>query len=121
MKIFLLLQNHFSTTNRLMLVEKKLTIKHILLLDQLLQGIKETNKVGLSLLINLLGGPALNSRLTLSIREKHGYAYNIEANYTSYLDIGFWTIYVGCDKKHLKKMHKTCKKRTRDFMQKNLA
>ena len=55
------------------------------------------------LLINLLGGPALISRLTLLIREKYGYAYNIEANYTAYSDIGFWSIYMGTDKKYLKK------------------
>ena len=84
-------------------------------------GIKETNKVGLSLLINLLGGPALNSRLTLSIREKHGYAYNIEANYTPYLDIGFWTIYVGCDKKHLKKCIKLVKKELETLCKKELS
>ena len=57
----------------------------------------------MTLLTNVLGGPALNSRLNLSIREKHGYAYNIEANYTSYEDVGFWSIYMGTDKKYLKK------------------
>ena len=66
-------------------------------------GYTNKEKVCISLLINLLGGPALNSRLVLTIREKYGYAYNIEANYTPYLDIGFWTIYLGCDQKFLKK------------------
>ena len=45
----------------------------------------------------------MNSKLNLSIREKYGYAYNIEANYTPYKEIGFWNIYVGTDKKYLKK------------------
>lgn len=58
---------------------------------------------GMTLLMNVLGGPALNSRLTLSIREKHGYAYNVEANYTTYEDAGFWSVYMGTDKKYLKK------------------
>ncbi len=57
----------------------------------------------MTLLTNVLGGPALNSRLTLSVREKHGYAYNIEANYTTYTDIGFWSVYMGTDKKYLEK------------------
>lgn len=56
---------------------------------------------GMTLLTNVLGGPALNSRLTLSVRENYGYAYNVEANYTSYSDVGFWTIYLGTDKKYL--------------------
>ena len=55
------------------------------------------------LLTNILGGPALNSRLILSIREKYGYSYNIEANYTSYTDTGFWSIYLGTDQKYLNK------------------
>jgi len=57
----------------------------------------------MTLLTNVLGGPALNSRLILSIREKHGYAYNIEANFTAYADVGFWSIYMGTDKKYLEK------------------
>jgi predicted Zn-dependent peptidase len=58
---------------------------------------------GMNLLINILGGPALNSRLTLSVREKYGYSYNIEANYTPYSDTGFWSVYLGTDQKYLNK------------------
>ena len=57
----------------------------------------------MTLLTNVLGGPALNSRLILSVREKYGYAYNIEANYTAYSDAGFWSVYMGTDKKYLEK------------------
>ncbi len=63
----------------------------------------ETSRRAMTLLTNVLGGPALNARLTLLVREKYGYAYNIEANYTPYSDVGFWMIYVGTDKKYLKK------------------
>lgn len=55
----------------------------------------------MTLLANYLGGPALNSKLALSVREKHGYAYNIEANYTPYSDVGFWTVYAGTDNKYI--------------------
>jgi predicted Zn-dependent peptidase len=69
---------------------------------------------GMNLLINILGGPALNSRLTLSVREKYGYSYNIEANYTPYSDTGFWSVYLGTDQKYLNKsldlVHKELKK-----------
>lgn len=61
------------------------------------------HRKGMVMLTNILGGPALNSRLILSIREKYGYSYNIEANYTSYTDTGFWSIYLGTDQKYLNK------------------
>ncbi len=57
----------------------------------------------LHLLTNYLGGPGLNSKLNLSMREKRGYAYNVEANYTTYSDTGIVSIYFGTDEKDLKK------------------
>jgi predicted Zn-dependent peptidase len=41
--------------------------------------------------------------LILTIREKYGYSYNIEANYAPYADIGYWSIYFGTDQKYLDK------------------
>ncbi|MFI5151219.1 MAG: M16 family metallopeptidase [Bacteroidia bacterium] len=49
------------------------------------------------LLNNLLGGPAMNSRLNLGIREKYGYTYQIESNYTAFSDSGIFSIYFGTD------------------------
>ena len=59
------------------------------------------NRLPLALLTNLLGGSTLNSRLNLSIREKYGYAYTVEAAYQPYSDTGLFAIYVGSDKKHI--------------------
>jgi predicted Zn-dependent peptidase len=53
------------------------------------------------MLVNLLGGPGMNSRLNLSIREKYGLAYSIDAQYVPYLDTGFFAIYFGTEKKQL--------------------
>lgn len=61
------------------------------------------NRVGFFLLNNLLGGPALNSRLNLSLREKHGLVYSIETNYSPYLDTGAFSIYFGTEPKSLEK------------------
>jgi predicted Zn-dependent peptidase len=58
------------------------------------------------LLNNYLGGPAMNSRLNMSIREKHGIAYNIESAYHPYTDTGVFTIYLGTDKRTLGKSEK---------------
>ncbi len=57
----------------------------------------------MTLLTNILGGPALNSRLNLSIREKYGYSYNIEATYSTFFDTGYWAVYLGTDPKYIKK------------------
>ena len=46
-------------------------------------------RLPLFLLNNLLGGPGMNSRLNVSLREKHGLVYNVESNVTSYTDTGF--------------------------------
>ena len=55
------------------------------------------------LLNNLLGGMGLNSRLSMSLREKNGLAYNVESNYNSYCDTGVFSIYFGCDSQNLEK------------------
>lgn len=63
----------------------------------------DDKRTGLALLNNLLGGPGLNTRLNLSLREKYGYSYNVESQYTSYSDTGILTVYFGCDKEKFKK------------------
>ncbi len=66
-------------------------------------GRTHPNRLALLLLNNLLGGPILNSRLNLAIREKHGYAYTIESMYQAYSDTGLFAIYLGTDKNQLEK------------------
>ena len=64
-------------------------------------GYKNDDRIPLSLMLNLLGGPALNSRLNLSIREKYGLAYGVDASFTPYADTGFWQIYLGTESKNV--------------------
>ena len=54
-------------------------------------------RTALYLLNNLLGGPGMNSRLNISLRERRGLVYNVEANLTSYTDSGLFGIYFGTD------------------------
>ena len=54
-------------------------------------------RTALYLLNNLLGGPGMNSRLNVALRERRGLVYNVEANLTSYTDTGTFCIYFGCD------------------------
>lgn len=60
-------------------------------------GIHHPQRRALLLLNNVLGGPGMNNRLGLNIREKHGIAYNIESFLNLYSDIGLLGIYLGCD------------------------
>ncbi|MEK6547400.1 MAG: pitrilysin family protein [Bacteroidota bacterium] len=73
-------------------------------------AIKHPDRLAFFMLINLLGGPSMNSLLNVSIREKRGLVYSIEANFTSYVDSGFWAIYFGTESnqvaKSVKLIHK---------------
>ena len=79
-------------------------------------GYNHPNRRAFTLLMNILGGPALNSRLGLSIREKYGYTYNIEANYTPFNEVGYWNVYAGTDVKYQKKTAKLIKKEINRFL-----
>lgn len=60
------------------------------------------NRRALVLLNNILGGPTMNNRLSLSLREKKGLAYHTESHYTPYTDTGLICIYVGADESNIK-------------------
>lgn len=62
-----------------------------------------SRRMGLFMLNNILGGQGMNSRLNLSLREKRGYAYNVESAYNPYTDTGLITIYFGTDIRNLEK------------------
>jgi predicted Zn-dependent peptidase len=60
-------------------------------------SIRDERKLGLYLLNNLLGGPAMNSWLNLSLRERKGLAYTVESNVTFYSDTSVFSIYFGTE------------------------
>lgn len=78
-------------------------------------------KVALSLLTNMLGGPASNSRLNLSLREKHALVYHVDASCVSYKDTGLFCIYFGCDKKYLDKCTALIKRELERFIEQPLS
>lgn len=57
----------------------------------------DEKRTALYLLNNILGGPGMNSRLNVSLRERKGLVYNVESNLTSYTDTGVFCIYFGSD------------------------
>jgi predicted Zn-dependent peptidase len=61
------------------------------------------NRLPFFMLVNLLGGPGMNSRLNLSVREKNGLVYSIDAHYNPYIDSGFWGIYFATEARQVNK------------------
>lgn len=57
----------------------------------------DDNKAAFSLLNNILGGSAMNARLNVSVREKHGFCYTIYSQYFTFVDAGILFIYAGVD------------------------
>jgi predicted Zn-dependent peptidase len=65
---------------------------------------KHRMKNPLTLLNNILGGPGLNSRLSMNIREKYGFCYNIDSSYNPYADTGSFGIYLGTEDQYVEKV-----------------
>lgn len=66
-------------------------------------SVRDSKKNTLALLSNILGGPGMNSRLNMGVREKYGYCYAIESQYQAYSDSGNFNIYLGTDNGYLDK------------------
>ena len=73
------------------------------------------------LLNNLLGGPAMNSRLNLKIREKFGITYQIESFINSYCDAGIWGVYAGTDIETINRCHELILKELKLLKEKKIG
>jgi len=69
---------------------------HVLIGARALAG-GDPRRHALSLLTNILGGPGMNARLNVRLREKAGLVYSVDATYYAYPDTGVWQVYFGCD------------------------
>src|SRR5690554_6638625 len=81
----------------------------------------DSKKTGLMVLNNMLGGMGMSSRLNLEIREKHGIAYTIESNYTTYSDTGIFSVYFGTETDKMEKAHKLVLKEFKKLRDKKLS
>ena len=63
----------------------------------------DSRRMSLFLLNNILGGPGMNARLNLKLREQHGLVYTVESSMASYSDTGVWSVYFGCDHHDVKR------------------
>ncbi len=71
---------------------------------------EDDKRTGLYILNNLLGGPGMNARLNIALREKRGLVYNVESNLTNYTDTGVFSIYFGCEPKDVERCLKLVRK-----------
>ena len=78
-------------------------------------------RTALYLLNNILGGPGMNSRLNVSLRERSGLVYNVEANLTSYTDTGVFCIYFGTEHKDVDRCIRVVKKELKKLCDKPLS
>lgn len=84
-------------------------------------ALNHPNRLPFFALTNLLGGPGMNSRFNLSLREKYGLVYQIEAGYTSYFDTGMFSIFFGTDPQNLNKTLKLVNKELSNLRNKSLG
>ncbi len=66
-------------------------------------GAASPHHLSLYLLNNILGGPSMNSRLNLALRERSGLVYTVESSMACYTDVGVWNVYFGCDADDVKR------------------
>jgi len=78
-------------------------------------------RVPFFILNNLLGGPAMNSRLNLALREKNGLVYGVEASFTPYTDTGEWGVYFATEQKNLEKANSLVYKEIRKLKNQKLS
>jgi predicted Zn-dependent peptidase len=93
----------FNTYMPSQLTESKSSFQVHCVLGNIAYDLKNEKRSALALLTNMLGGPGMNSRLNLNIRERYGYCYNIEAHYQPFSDTGYFNIYIGADNGYLDK------------------
>lgn len=83
--------------------------------------VSDSRRMPLYLLNNMLGGPGMNAKLNLALREHNGLVYTVESTMVAYGDTGIWSIYFGCDEHDVKRCLHLVRKELDKFMQKPLS
>ena len=84
-------------------------------------NVNDDRRMPLYLLNNMLGGPGMNAKLNLALREHNGLVYTVESTMVAYGDTGTWSIYFGCDEHDVKRCLRLVRKELDKFMQKPLS
>lgn len=84
-------------------------------------GGTDERRFALIILNNMLGGPGMNSRLNLSMREKKGLVYSVDSYLNTYPDTGFWNVYFGCDAHDVRRCEAALHRELRRFIDQRLT
>ncbi len=84
-------------------------------------NVHDSRRMPLYLLNNILGGPGMNARLNLALREHNGLVYTVESTMVAYGDTGTWSIYFGCDEHDVKRCLRLVRKELDRLMLKPLS
>ena len=82
---------------------------------------EDPRRWALYLLNNILGGPGLNSRLNLTLREHNGLVYSVESTMVCYSDTGIWSVYFGCDQHDVRLCRRLVRRELKRLMRKPLS
>ena len=86
-----------------LIVRQRHTHQAHVMLGTTAYSVGDSRRWALYLLNNILGGPGMNSRLNMALRERNGLVYTVESSMTCYSDTGLWTVYFGCDRHDIKR------------------
>lgn len=83
--------------------------------------IKHEDRIPLYMLVNMIGGPGMNSQLNLALREKYGFVYSVEAHYIPYTDTGLFAVFFGTEPRQLDKCIRLVKRELNRHCEKPLS
>lgn len=111
----------FSNLPRKIIKAPKDTFQTHCIMGKSAYDVDERKRLSFILLNNILGGPAMNSILNLKVREKYGYTYNIESNYSVYTDSGLFSIYLASDPKYMTRCISAVQRELKNLVLKRLS
>ena len=109
-----------SPKGQTIVMEKHTHQAHVMIGTQA-YDVNDDRRMPLYLLNNILGGPGMNAKLNLALREHNGLVYTVESTMVAYGDTGTWSIYFGCDEHDVKRCLRLVRKELDKFMEKPLS
>lgn len=110
-----------SVSDHSPIIEERGTHQAHVMIGRAAYGSQDDKRIALYFLNNILGGPGMNSRLNIALREHKGLVYTVESTLTNYTDTSTWTIYFGCDVKDVEKCLKIVRQELDKLMNKSLS
>ena len=95
--------NVLSGSSSNIIIREKQTHQAHVMIGNRAYNIHHPLRIPLYLLNNILGGPGMNARLNISLRERNGLVYTVDSSMVSYSDTGLWAVYFGCDPRDVKR------------------